>query len=210
MRLREKWILFTSFISAGMTGLFPSMNTKRNIPDEADKETAGRKDRSRSFHLLFGDLFVSIRHLPRTLGNRTDPGDILILAICLIAIITGYSALLIDLPLIVLGILGTVSLFALVLGISAIWYRVCPSIAESREAATGTIPQRLCGNTRPAGNTSYSMDTDVPLPEERTTGTLDVYWIESPQVYIKIVRKGNLGFTYTVVEPSVTPGNRSY
>ena len=45
----------------------------------------------------------------------------------------------------------------------------------------------------------------MPLPEERAAGTLDTYWIESPYVYIKIVRQGNLGFTYTVVEPTITP-----
>jgi len=204
MILREKWSVLTSSLSAGMTGLFPSMNMKQNVSFEAVTKSAG-KDRSRILHLSFGEISASIRHLPHTLGNRTDRGDILTLTSCTGAIVTGYAALFIDLPLVVLGILSAVSLSALALATNAVWCRFSPVIAESGEPLpTGTISPQIVGHARHFGNVSHTRDKDVPLPEEREVTTLDTYWIESPYVYIKIVRQGNLGFTYTVVEPTIT------
>ncbi|MDD4138099.1 MAG: type II/IV secretion system ATPase subunit, partial [Methanoregula sp.] len=147
----------------------------------------------------------SIRNLPHILGDGTDQGDILILAVCIIVIVTGYTALLIDLPLVVLGILGAISLSALVLATSAVWYRFNPAIAKPRQPVPmRMISPQIAEYTRHSENVPCTRNTDVPLPEERTSGTLDTYWIEAPYVYIKIVRQGNLGFTYTVVEPAIT------
>jgi flagellar protein FlaI len=205
MILREKWTLIISSLSAGMTGLFPSMNMKQNVPVGAVVEPEG-KDRSRIQNFSFGDVSASVRRLLRRLGNRTDQGDILILALCLIAIITGYAALLIDLPIVILGILAAVSLLTLALVISAAGYRFSPAITESGgPASIGTISSQTVGHTQHSKNIPHTQDLNVPLPEERTPGTLDTYWIEVPYVYIKIVRQGNQGFTYTVVEPMITP-----
>ena len=204
MILREKWSLLISSLSAGMTGLFPSMDTKQTVPVRAVSKPAG-EERHPTLHLSFGEIWASIRHLPRTLGNHTDKGDILILAICLVAFLTGYAALLVDFPLVVLGILGLISLASLVLAANAVWYRFVPAVAESREPALEEMisspPVRY---TRYSENVPCTTEKDMPLPEERKPGTLDTYWIEAPYVYIKIVRQGNLGFTYTVVEPTIT------
>ena len=204
MMLRERWSVLIASFATAMTGLFSSRNTKPQGLMVAVTGSAG-EDRSRFRHLSFGDLSVLIRHLPRTLGNRTDRGDILILTVCLIAIVTGYTALFIDLPLVVLAILGAVSLSALTLAASAIGYRFGPAVAEPREPVlTGTGSPQGGGHSRYSGNPPHKQEMNPPLPEVRTAGTLDTYWIESPYVYIKIVRQKTQGFTYTVVEPAIT------
>jgi flagellar protein FlaI len=196
--------MLASTISAGVTGLLPSMSMERNFPADTVTEQSG-DNQAYTRYLFFGNLSASIRRLPHTLGNRTDHGDLLILAVCLIAVVTGYAALLIDFPPVVLGILGAVSLSALALVSSAVWYRLHHSVAKSMEPALmGTISPQTLRHTLTPGNVPHTHDMDVPLPEERAVGTLDTYWIEAPDVYIKIIRKGNQGFTYTVVEPTIT------
>lgn len=163
------------------------------------------KERSHSLHLSFGEISGTIRHLPHILGNRTDQGDILMLTTCLVSFLTGYAALLMDFPLVVLGVLGLISLASFALAVNAVWHRFIPVVAESQEPAPGkTILPPIVGHTRHFGNGSPKPENDLPLPEVRSSGILDTYWIESPHVYIKIVRMGNQGFTYTVVEPTIT------
>jgi len=204
MILPEKWSLLISPLAAGMTGLFPSMDTKQNVPAGSVTTPVG-EEQPHTLHLSFGEISGSIRHLPRTLGNRTDQGDILILATCLVSFLTGFAALLVDFPVVVLGILGFLSLASLALAASAAGYRFSPTGAEPSEPApTGIISPQIDGHTRYSENVPCTKNMDIPLPEERTPGTLDTYWIEVPYVYIKIVRQGNLGFTYTVVEPTIT------
>jgi archaeal flagellar protein FlaI len=208
MTLRENWSLLVSSLSSGMTRLFPSMNTKQDVPAGAVTEPVGEKQ-SPAQYLSSGEVSASIRRLPSTPGNGTDQSDLLILAVCLIAIGTGYTALFIDLPVVVLGILGAVSLSALALTASAVWHRFSPAFAESGEPAPmGRIFPQSDGGTRHSGNAPCIAEKDMPLPEERAPGILDIYWIEAPYVYIKIVRQGNQGFTYTVVEPAITPSEQ--
>lgn len=204
MMLREKWSLLISSLSAGMTGLFPSTNTRQNIPVSIVAESA-EEGRSHSRYLSFGKITEFVRCLSRRLGNRTDQGDILIFIVYLIAVGTGYAALLIDFPLAVLGILGAVSLIALALAASAVWCRFHPVAAGSGEPASGeTITLQNTGYHQLFGKVPCTAENDLPLPEERTPNVLDMYWIEAPYVYIKIVCQGNQGFTYMVAEPAIT------
>jgi len=205
MILREKWSLLVSSLTAGMIGLFPSIKMRQDQPVEAVTKPVG-EDRSRTPYRSFGDISASILNLPQTLGNRTELGDILTLTSSTGAIVAGYAALFIDLPPGALGILGLFSLAFLALATSAVRYRFSPAVAESGELSPqGTNPPQSGRHTQNFGNSPHTQDMDMPRPEERTSGILDTYWIESPHVYIKIVRQGNQGFTYTVIEPTITP-----
>jgi flagellar protein FlaI len=204
MIFREKWSVLITSLSSVMTELLHSGERKQDAPQEVISERE-RNDQSRTPHHRLREGAASVRHLPSTLGNRTDRGDILILGIFLIAGISGYIALFIDLPLVILGILGMISLSALALAASASWYRFSPVVAVSDiHALGGTISSQKDNHNRHAEKVPSAIGEDVPIPEERTPDTLDTYWIEAPYVYIKIVRQGNQGFTYTVVEPAIT------
>jgi len=142
-----------------------------------------------------------IRRLPASLGNRTDTGDVLILAVLLAAFLTGYAALLIDLPVPVLGTLGLLSLAALGLAVSAVWHRFSPQSGAMQARASGTPPSAFVPeHQRPVSATT---------PEGHEAGLLEWYWIEEPFAEVRIIRRGNAGFTYTVEEPVISPEERA-
>jgi flagellar protein FlaI len=139
------------------------------------------------------------------LGNRTDIGDVLILAIFLVAFLAGYAALLIDLPLVVLALLGIVSLASFALAASAAWYRFSqtPDFGLAGRDLQGALPEN--GHTGNRPDLPATGEPGAPPLPDPGTGMLDNYWIESPFVSVKIIRNGNQGFIYTVVEPAITP-----
>jgi len=205
MILREIWSVLITSLSTVMAAFLHSVEGKQDVPPEAVSEPERNDLFPAPYHRL-REVAASIRHLPRTLGNRTDQGDLLILTVFLFGFLTGYAALLIDFPLALLGVLGLLSLASLALVMSAAWYRFSPVLAVSGiPAPGGTISSRQDNHTRHAEKGPSAIGEDIALPEERTPGTLDTYWIEAPYVYIKIIRQGNQGFTYMVVEPAITP-----
>jgi len=150
----------------------------------------------------FGKSVARLRAIPAYLGNRTDTGDALILAVFLVAFLTGYAALLIDFPIPVLGLLGIISIATLALAGSAAWKRFQPT-SGTRRGMSGMTKNIPVHGSRVPG-TSLSMEQDLPLPSGQKHGLLEQYWIESPFASVRIVRRGNEGFVYTVDEPVIT------
>ena len=145
------------------------------------------------------ELLVPYLRLTQSMGNRTDRGDTIILAFCLVGIVTAYIALFVDLPLAILVLSGIVSVAVFgTAGLGAAFRFVPAQVAV-------LLPDQHY--TAPSASTPDQSD---PVPEpaelcEKPGGScLNVYWVESPFVYIKIVRQGNLGLVYTVVEPVIT------
>jgi len=154
--------------------------------------------------LLNGSGTVSrhIRNLPAVLGNRTDTGDALILAMFLVAFLTGYAALFIDFPVPILGLLGIISVAALALTGSAVRHRLHPDGGIRHIMQHGA-------KTSPASGTAddgeiWNTEQDLPFPPGQEPGLLERYWIESPFVSVRVARRGNEGFTYMVDEPAIT------
>jgi flagellar protein FlaI len=149
-------------------------------------------------------MYTRLRKLPGMLGNRTDTGDVLILAVFLLSFLTGYTALLIDLPVPVLGFLGLLSLVSLGLAVAAAWHRLTPPTAFP-QASLPRGPQPMNGSPGPAICLQEEGETDLQHHGNNFRGLLERYWIEEPFVSVRIVRRGNEGFTYTVDEPAISP-----
>jgi archaeal flagellar protein FlaI len=151
------------------------------------------------------NLHGQILRVPRMMGNRTDRGDVLILAAGLGAFLSGYVALFIELPLLFLVITGIVSLALLILTCVAIVYRILPlKMAKILPDSAGGVPGPVSGALPGDPHPVYDPDQEpADLPEKPAGAIRDVYWVESPYVYIKIIREGNLGYVYTVVEPAI-------
>jgi len=149
-----------------------------------------------------GRVYALIRHIPTIMGNRTIQGDLLIVASAGAAVVTGYAALFADITVTVIVLVGIVSIAFLTLTAAAVWCRYRTAPHQDPLPAPG-IPAADIPPT-PTRKMTSPGDPDIPIPEARTAGTLDEYWVESPYVFVKIIRKGNLGFTYTVVEPSIS------
>lgn len=145
--------------------------------------------------------------VPRSMGSRTIRGDALILISCIAAIPVGYTALFIDLPLVLLILLGIVSVSLLGIAGLAAAFRFAPAkMAAYMPASSLTASSASATSGQPVISRSSPDDEHEPaeLPEKPEGPIRDVYWVQSPYVYIKIVRQGNLGFVYTVVEPVIT------
>lgn len=153
---------------------------------------------------IFRKAISRLQAIPSRLGNRTDTGDALILAIFLVSFLTGYAALLVDLPIPVLGLLGIISVATLTLAVSAAWHRFHPESVTRNEIREVTKPPFAACNSR-EDNETQSKELDLPLPSGQEHGLLEGYWIEAPFVAVRIVRRGHEGFIYTVDEPSITP-----
>jgi flagellar protein FlaI len=154
----------------------------------------------------YRDLPSHILAVPMSMGNRTDRGDALILATCIVAILAGYAALFIDLPLVFLILLGVISFATLVLAGVAAAFRFAPGQMAALVPALHKATLSRAGPGLPAGNVPVPDPEPIlaELPERPAGGIRAVYWVQSPYVYIKIERQGNLGFVYTVVEPVIT------
>jgi len=133
--------------------------------------------------------------LPEIMGSHTIRGDLSLIAAGIATILTGYVSLLVLLPITVLVVLGMASLFLLVLTASALRYR------------TGLVPVLKDTPIVSDPVMSGQPKTVEPVPPaslQRLTGTMDAYWIEEPYVSIRIIRVGNQGFTYQVIEPPLS------
>ena len=152
----------------------------------------------------FRTLLAQYLHLMQSMGNRTDSGDMLILACCLGGILAGYAALFIDLPLPILVVLGIATPALLGTASGTVAFRFIP------EKMAGMLPGWHHTDLIPgkAGQSEIQSEPapepdSVELPEKEGGGILNVYWVQSPFAYIRIVRQGNQGFVYTVVEPEI-------
>jgi len=163
-------------VQPGQDG-FPAQATRR--ADDTSRAVIGR-----------------INGLPKIMGSRTIRGDLSLIAAGIAAVLSGYVSLLVLLPIPVLVVLGILSLALLVLTVSALRYR------------TGFIPIRKNPPLVSDPVISGQPKTVEPVPPsslQRPTGTMDAYWVEEPYVSIRIIRMGNQGFTYQVVEPTLSP-----
>jgi len=89
-------------------------------------------------------------------------------------------------------------------------YRFTPQVLDQyfSEPATGGVPPsqepeqaELEQEQEPTGEPNEEL---INLPEKVGEGLRGIYWVQAPFVYIKIVRQGNLGYIYTVVEPKIS------
>ncbi|WAC05793.1 MAG: type II/IV secretion system ATPase subunit [Methanoregula sp.] len=152
-----------------------------------------------------GDILhlLNLHLIAERMGDKTGRGDILLLGILIIALTSGYIVLFIDLPLILMSGLCIISLFSLALVASGA--RVRFSSGTVRGFAVPPARDAMASrNPDPAHGASPAVTADPEFPEERTPGVLDMYWVSPPFSYVKIIRTGNAGFTYTVVEPSIS------
>ena len=156
-----------------------------------------------------GDILLPYFRLTRALGNRTDTGDALILALCIAVVGAGYVTLFMDLPIAFLAVTGIITVVALVtVGVSAA-FRFLPGkmavlVPESQQQAVLHGAEPVQPGPTLSLNPPVREQDSLELPEKPEGGIREVYWVESPFVYIKIVRQGNLGFVYTLVEPEMT------
>lgn len=202
---RKKLLISAVCLTVGLIRLVSSgKKTQENFPETVPEP--GQESRSRTDPETSAPSNSWIGDLPRTMGNRTRYGDMLIIASGGISVVTGYIALFIDFPVLFLGIFSVISLTALLLTAAAIRHRFRSAAAVPQQPLQADANLLPTPETTPGvvGKYHNPVDRNIPVPNEKMSGTLASYWIEPPHVYIRIIQKGNVGFTYTVVEPAIT------
>ncbi|OPX64391.1 MULTISPECIES: type II/IV secretion system ATPase subunit [unclassified Methanoregula] len=203
MKTYERILVMAAMVSAGCSGVLsagemdPVQNGRETANSAVNEDT--HASAPESVHLP-----TRLQSLPPWLGNRTDTGDILILAVFLFAFLSGYTALLIDLPVPVLGLLGLLSLASLALTAGAVWHRFTPPPSGVTPVIPVSSSWAGIGSRPPSGSLQPACTPDLPPLSADSSSLLDRYWIEAPFVSVRIVRRGNEGFTYTVDEPAIT------
>ncbi len=136
-------------------------------------------------------------------------GEILFYGVFCVALVTGTLVLFVDMPVVLVIVLSAVSLATLITGIAAAKVRffsrpVVP--AAEPPLVAEPVPEK-----KPDEEFRHAEDKEeVPLPQEQDNtekpehGLLTKYAVSPPYSSVKIIRLGNAGFTYTIIEPPIT------
>ncbi|MFA7694384.1 MAG: type II/IV secretion system ATPase subunit [Methanoregula sp.] len=189
-RAREGYAGFSSRLRTAVPQKEATVHETPAVPREP--VTSGH-DPARMYALICG--------LPGRMGNRTPAGDLIIVGSGTAAASTGYIALFAYIPVAAIVLFGIVSLAFLLLTAAAVRCRYLHTVPSKDPDPPAPAMSPAGPSPRHPGPETGQPD---PIPEARTPATLDAYWVESPYVFVKIIRKGNLGFTYTVVEPAIS------
>jgi flagellar protein FlaI len=154
-------------------------------------------------------LQVPFRKLMFALTRPGQTGEVLFYGVFCIALVTGTLVLFVDMPVVLVIVLSAVSLATLITGIAAAKVRffsrpVVPT-AEPQPVAE-PVPEK-----KPDEESRHEEDKEeAPLQQEQDNtekpehGLLTQYAVSPPYSSVKIIRVGNAGFTYTIVEPPIT------
>ena len=196
------------FVIGARARFFPALTVQNNVPPSSvtppDKNTPATDPQNKK---SVRDLLAPYLRLTQSMGNRTDRGDTILLAFCLLGMAGAYLALFVDLPLAILVFCGIISVAAFGTTSLGVAFRFAPSqmgvLLPDNHDAPNIAPSIVPG-IAPEPATVDPEPESSELCEKPGGSCLNVYWIQSPYVYIKIIRQGNLGLVYTVVEPALT------
>ena len=201
-----------AFTLIGLNGIFTSLKnrfhaSKDPVPPLPDKPSRPQTLKKELPAMDIQTARAAFETLLAILAEPTWEGMISLAAVIAAALVSGFIVMFIDLPLPAMIGLSVVTLATAALAATTL---------QRRHAAGAWLPSAPWGKPKdpvpPPGpqSTDISID-DTPelrhsasLPEDAALATLDRYWIVEPYSYVKIERVGNEGFTYIVVEPSIS------
>ena len=122
-----------------------------------------------------------------------------------LAAVTGSAVLFVDMPVILMAVLSLVSLGSLCVGIVAAKERYSAQV-PGVELHQPPLPEQKA--IPPVPEPAPAFETPIPEepgPDEKPEhGLLTRYVVTPPYSSVKIIRRGNAGFTYTIIEPAVS------
>jgi archaeal flagellar protein FlaI len=188
----------------GLNGPFTSLKNSINfMKDPLPRSSTPRKKLSTPD---LSAVRIVGEHLLAVLAAPSWEGVTSLAAVIAIAGVSGFIVMFIDLPVTAMIAISLVSLAAA--GLSA-------TTISRRHAARAWLPRGIPGpgtaipvpDPVPAGpraEESIGPRRTADLPGDASLATLERYWVVEPYSYVKIERVRNEGFTYIVVEPTIS------
>jgi flagellar protein FlaI len=140
------------------------------------------------------------------LSRPTRNGLLLFTGIAGFAAGTGGLVLFVEMPLFLLAGLSILSLAALVLSVVSARIRFFPSRIPVMQDGAPPVPEKEIPEPLPEPEIDPdASDEPEPLDTEKPEhGLLTRYPVTPPYSSVKIVRQGNTGFTYIIIEPPLS------
>jgi flagellar protein FlaI len=204
-------ILSSAFTLIGLNGLFTILKntirvSKDPLPSGSEIEPVPGIQRKEFPTLDLKSGYAVAEQFLVVLAAPSWEGLLSFALIIVITIISAFILLFIDLPLLAMISLGFVTLAAAAVSVSTIIQRRANETwlpsgkrIKSDEVPLPDIPADFIPTHE---SPEYPDKTD--LPGESSLATLERYWVVEPYSYVQIERVRNEGFTYIVVEPTIS------
>jgi archaeal flagellar protein FlaI len=159
-------------------------------------------------HLAIPEKYLAPYH--RTIAALSSPtrkGTLLFTGVAGLAIGTGALVLFVDMPLFLLVALSLVSLAALGLAVVSARMRFSAQATSVVQDTTPPAPEKKIPepiSPEPVIEPDAPDETEQHDAKKTEHGLLTRYEVTPPYSSVKIVRLGNAGFTYTIIEPSLS------
>jgi len=150
---------------------------------------------------------VPYRQSIAALSSPTRKGTLLFTGVAGLAIGTGALVLFVEMPLGLLAALSVLSLASLVLAVASARARFFSSTTTAVQDAAPPVPEKEFPEPLSPESVIGPVIPDEPEPhdtEKPEHGLLTCYEVTPPYSSVKIVRQGNAGFTYIIIEPSLS------
>jgi flagellar protein FlaI len=208
MNIREKTCTIAAASPFCQDGLVPLVKDSQASPPVSDPTAKPQELKGERI-----DIHPSANHntgYQRLVTSRSEPTPkslITLLAVTGIATVTGIIVLFIDLPLVVMAVLGIVSLALFTLAVRALRRRHAVDMWLPDPSLISEPGSEISSRSGLAGSSSTVSGPArllLRLPEDPSPSIVSRYWVEEPFAYLKIAWEGTEGLKYLVTEPAVT------
>ena len=202
-------ILSCMFSLIGLNGIFTTLKNIKKDPLAPVSDSVPRPDTPRKElpELDMTTARAAGEHILALLTEASWEGVLSLVMIIVIAIVSGFIVMFIDLPLAAMIGLSLVALAAAGLSVKTISRRhalVSWLLHGVPRKTASAVPVPDQKPDCPALEKSTEPLSGTQIPGETPLAALERYWVVEPYAYVKIERVGNIGFMYIVVEPAIS------
>ncbi|MGB7787900.1 type II/IV secretion system ATPase subunit [Methanoregula sp.] len=206
-------MLSCAFTLIGLSGLFTTLKksiriSKDPLPPGADPSPPSTPPKNELPALDMTTARAAGEYILAIFVEASWEGILSLAAVVVIALVSGFIVMVVDLSLPAMIGLSLVSLAAAGLSVKTISRRQAigswlPPGVLGKKGDPVPVPDQIPACTG-VQVSAQSRQAATDLPEEASLATLERYWVVEPYSFVKIERVRNEGFTYIVIEPPIS------
>ncbi|MFA6364426.1 type II/IV secretion system ATPase subunit [Methanoregula sp.] len=197
------FVILQSSRFSGFSRLFHTDTDASRKEPIGSPEAPGKKIRL----VIPEKLLVPYRQAIAALSRSTRKSLLLFTGIAGLAIGTGVLVLFVEMPLFLLAVLSVFSLATLVPVVISARIRFFPSALPDMQDTAPPVPEKKIPerfSPKPVIEPVVPDETEQHDTKKTEHGLLTRYEVTPPYSSVKIVRQGNAGFTYNIIEPPLS------